>query len=304
MTSRTTSHAWSSFPTSGPTVADQLGPFPFRSFLETVWRYRQDENADLITVADGPNMLALSVAGTHISFVGQENLTDYHSPIGATFGPLLGDVLRSHSGHSYSFDSMPREVADIVSHSLAAIGAPSALVEHDATAVLELPSSFDAWLAGLAKKERHEVRRKRRRLEEALGTPTIERLDADAVARFCEMHRTSAGDKGAFMTSDMEDYFADLVTDAGAAIHGLVADGVVRAAAFGFETEDGYFYYNSAYDVEAASSSPGIVLVASMVEAQIERGAKVVDFLKGDERYKFRMGAISRPLFMIEGHLP
>ena len=58
------------------------------------------------------------------------------------------------------------------------------------------------------------------------------------------------------------------------------------------------------YDVAAASASPGVVLVASMIESQIEREAKVFDFLKGDERYKFRMGAESRPLYVIEGTLP
>jgi CelD/BcsL family acetyltransferase involved in cellulose biosynthesis len=289
---------------SGNTAAKLLGPFPFRPFLETAWHHRTDSEAELVTASDGPNVVALSFTGSHISFVGQENLTDYHSPIGAAFGSLLSDVLSGHSGHTYRFDSMPQEVADVVSRSLETLDAPSTQVEHDAAAVVELPSSPDEWLSGLAKKERHEVRRKRRRLEETLGTPTIERLGAEAVGRFCEMHRTSAGDKGAFMTSEMEGYFGDLVTEADATVHGLICDGVMRAAAFGFETDDGYFYYNSAYDTDASASSPGVVLVASMIEAQIERGAKVFDFLKGDERYKFRMGALSRPLYVIEGRFP
>jgi CelD/BcsL family acetyltransferase involved in cellulose biosynthesis len=304
MKSRMTSQTWSSFPSSGDTVAKRLGPFPFRPFLETVWRHRSGPDAELVVAADGENTVALSVKGTHISFAGQENLTDYHSPVGGAFGALLIDTLTAHRGHSYRFDSMPMEVADIVSESLDSLGAPSTPTQHDAAAVLSLPSSTEEWLASLKKKERHEVRRKRRRLEETLGAPRVERMGADAVGRFCEMHRSSAGDKGAFMTAKMQAFFADLTTAADATVHGLMCDGIMVAAAFGFETDDGYFYYNSAYDVEAAASSPGIVLVASMVEAQIERGAKVVDFLKGDERYKFRMGAVSRPLFMIEGRLP
>jgi CelD/BcsL family acetyltransferase involved in cellulose biosynthesis len=192
----------------------------------------------------------------------------------------------------------------IVAETLASLESPAELVQHEASAVLTLPATFDTWLSGLTKKERHEVRRKRRRLAEAFGTPTIERMGPEAVHTFCEMHRSSSGDKGTFMTDEMERFFTDLSTDAGAVVHGLVCDGVLRAAAFGFETDDGYFFYNSAYDVAAASASPGVVLVASMIEAQIERGAKVFDFLKGDERYKFRMGAESRPLYMIEGTLP
>jgi CelD/BcsL family acetyltransferase involved in cellulose biosynthesis len=236
--------------------------------------------------------------------VGEESLTDYHSPIGATFGSLLFDVLDGRRGHTYRFDSMPKEVADVVAESLDRLGAPSTPVQHDAAAVLTLPGTSDEWLDALSKKERHEIRRKRRRLEDAFGPPTIERMGREAVGRFCEMHRTSAGDKGAFMTAEMERYFADLAIEAEATVHGLVCDGTMRAAAFGFETDEGYFYYNSAYDVDAASSSPGVVLVASMIESQIERGAKVFDFLKGDARYKFRMGAQSRPLYVIEGRLP
>lgn len=303
VTSLTSSHGWSSFPVDGDTVADHLGPFPFRPFLETVWKHRSGAKADLVAISDGPSSVALSVSDTHISFVGQENLTDYHSPIGATFGSLLGDLLTSHRGRSYRFDSMPAEVAEVVSASLKSLDAPSTPVQHDAAAVIALPTTSDDWFNALTKKERHEIRRKRRRLDEAFGTPTIERMGPEAVGRFCEMHRTSARDKGAFMTAEMERYFADLAIEAGATIHGLVCDGTMRAAAFGFETDEGYFYYNSAYDVDAASSSPGVVLVASMIESQIERGARVFDFLKGDERYKFRMGALSRPLYVIEGRL-
>jgi CelD/BcsL family acetyltransferase involved in cellulose biosynthesis len=41
-----------------------------------------------------------------------------------------------------------------------------------------------------------------------------------------------------------------------------------------------------------------------MIEAQIGRGARVFDFLKGDERYKFKHGASPRPLYAVSGRLP
>ena len=106
------------------------------------------------------------------------------------------------------------------------------------------------------------------------------------------------------MTDEMRAYFEELLDTGGASIHTLVCDGIARAKAFGFETGEGYFYYNSAYDADAAMASPGIVLLASMIEAQIERGAKVFDFLKGDERYKFKHGASPRPLYAVSGRLP
>lgn len=106
------------------------------------------------------------------------------------------------------------------------------------------------------------------------------------------------------MTETMQAFFLDLLVTADASIHSLVCDGVIRASAFGFETDAGYFYYNSAYDADAALASPGIVLLSSLVEQQIERGAEVFDFLKGDEPYKYRHGAVARPLYLFEGTLP
>jgi CelD/BcsL family acetyltransferase involved in cellulose biosynthesis len=103
------------------------------------------------------------------------------------------------------------------------------------------------------------------------------------------------------MTDAMEGLFTELATTAGGTVHHLVCGGVVRASAFGFETHDGYYYYNSAYDPDAAMASPGVVLFSSMIERQIERGVPVFDFLKGDETYKYRHGAAPRPLFAIEG---
>jgi CelD/BcsL family acetyltransferase involved in cellulose biosynthesis len=189
-------------------------------------------------------------------------------------------------------------------HALGAAGIDASVSEHEIAAVLALPATYEDWLSSLGKKQRHEVRRKRRRFSEEFGAIEIERHTGGAIEAFCAMHRLSAGDKGQFMTEPMEDYFTELLLTAGASIHLLTCDGVARAAAFGFETEDGYFYYNSAYDPAAAMASPGIVLFSTMIETEIERGATVFDFLKGDEAYKFRHGAEPRQLFAITGRTP
>ena len=51
-------------------------------------------------------------------------------------------------------------------------------------------------------------------------------------------------------------------------------------------------------------ASPGIVLFSAMIENEIERGAEIFDFLKGDEQYKFKHGAEPRQLYAIEGRTP
>ena len=73
------------------------------------------------------------------------------------------------------------------------------------------------------------------------------------------------------------------------------------AVAFGFEDPHTTYLYNSAYEPDVAEASPGIVLVSSLVADAIDRGHTRFDFLKGDEIYKFRMGAHERPLYRLTG---
>ena len=180
---------------------------------------------------------------------------------------------------------------------------------HESAAVLNLPNQYEAYLAQLDKKQRHETRRKRRRFVEILGEPRLERTaGADAISRFAEMHRTAAGDKGTFMTDDMERYFLSLHSGADGLVDFLYGGHTTPvAAAFGFEDEDSYYLYNSAYDPGASAASPGIVLVSELISRTIEDDRARFDFLKGDEVYKYRLGAETRPLWRVTattGELP
>ena len=73
----------------------------------------------------------------------------------------------------------------------------------------------------------------------------------------------------------------------------------IAAAGFSFHGDDGYYLYNSAFDRGYWEASPGVVLIASLIEFAIEEEQMVFDFLKGDETYKFRLGAEPRPLFEV-----
>ena len=295
---------WDAFPQDLEPIADSIGPFASRPFLEVVWNHRETAGLDLHIDAGPHGAVALVSDGTRIEFAGQSNLTDYHSPLGPAGGEALTRALGRHRNTSVHLDSLTLETVATVEDAVRAAGGEPVTSQHDVTAVLDLPDSYEDWLASIGKKERHEVRRKRRRFVAEFGEIEIVPHGSEAITMFCAMHRTSQGDKGMFMTGEMQSYFEDLLDTGGAMIHTLVCDGIPRANAFGFETDDGYFYYNSAYDMDAAMASPGIVLLASMIEAQIARGARVFDFLKGDERYKFKHGASPRPLYSVSGNMP
>jgi CelD/BcsL family acetyltransferase involved in cellulose biosynthesis len=299
-----TSTQWDSFPSDLDPIADSIGPFASRPFLEVVWNNRDTAGLELHIESVPDGAVALVADGDRVEFAGQSNLTDYHSPLGDAGGGALAHALKSHRGASIHLDSLPLEAVEAVEQAVRVAGGVPSTSQHGMAAVLDLPASYDDWLASIGKKERHEVRRKRRRFVAEFGEIEIVPHGSEAITMFSAMHRTSQGDKGMFMTGEMQSYFEDLLDTGGATIHTLICDGIARANAFGFETADGYFYYNSAYDMDAAMASPGIVLLASMIEAQIARGARVFDFLKGDERYKFKHGASPRPLYAVSGKLP
>jgi CelD/BcsL family acetyltransferase involved in cellulose biosynthesis len=173
---------------------------------------------------------------------------------------------------------------------------------HEVALVLDLPNEPAAWAAALSKKHRHEVRRKRRRFLDVVGEPVYERrFDADSFAAFLAMHRSSAGSKSTFLTPRAEAFFFALLTDAGGSVDLLSVDGRPVAAAFGFAHAQAYYLYNSAYEPAFAEAAPGIVLIAAMIERSIADGLVRFDFLKGDERYKYHLGAVERPLSVLEG---
>ncbi|GMR02009.1 MAG: hypothetical protein BMS9Abin20_0335 [Acidimicrobiia bacterium] len=295
---------WEAFPEDLEPIAPRTGPFPNRPFLETVWEHRDETESELHIEVVSQGAVALAATKDLIEFAGQSNLSDYHSPLGSSGAKALANAMAAFPGATFRFDSLPAEATEAVEAAAAMVGADYTTAQHDVAAVLELPDSYDDWLASIGKKERHEVRRKRRRFEAEFGRIEMVSHGSDAIDMFSAMHRTSHGHKGTFMTGGMQRYFEDLLDSSDAAIHTLVCDGIPRASAFGFETEDGYFYYNSAFDIDAAMASPGIVLLALMIESQIERGARVFDFLKGGERYKFKHGAKPRPLFAVTGRIP
>jgi CelD/BcsL family acetyltransferase involved in cellulose biosynthesis len=248
--------------------------------------------------------MATMLANGILSLVGREDVTDYHSPRGRLSPELVNELSRAAGrGTPFRLDSLPQEAAEPALAALRLVADDVEMAQHEVAAVLALPPTFEDWLAVIGKKERHETRRKRRRFEAEIGQPKLVRVSGpDAVADFAHMHRKASGDKGHFMTDEMEALFQALHRKAGAVIDTLCgSDGVPVAAGFGFEDPLGYYLYNSAYDPAAGHASPGVVLVSMLIENTIEAGLSTFDFLKGDETYKFRLGASPRPLYAVTG---
>ena len=167
--------------------------------------------------------------------------------------------------------------------------------------ILALPDSWDALLASLSGKHRHEISRKLRRFEREApqghvaweSTPAgIERRLED----FLTLHRRSREGKAKFMDARMERFFRRtipaLAARGGARLAFLdLPDGPV-ASFVTLEWDGTVGLYNSGFHPDRAALSPGVVLLAHVIRDAIERGRRRFDFLRGEERYKYEFGPV------------
>jgi CelD/BcsL family acetyltransferase involved in cellulose biosynthesis len=164
-------------------------------------------------------------------------------------------------------------------------------------------AAWEAYLAGLEKKERHEIRRKLRRVEREAPDARVVVVTGDgpeigldaAMERFILLHRLSSPAKDAFMTGEMQAFFhaiAGALAGSGwLKLFFLEAGGVSAAAYFCFDYNDDLLVYNSGYDPQASPQlSLGWVLMARMIQHAISAGKARFDFLQGSEDYKYRLG--------------
>jgi CelD/BcsL family acetyltransferase involved in cellulose biosynthesis len=282
-------------------LAPAVGPFPLATFVDAVTTFR-GETVDV--VGDERGALPLTLSEGAVRIAGHPDLTDYHSPLGGDV-TAIADALAGmvDDGYVLDLDSLPEEACGPLAVALRTLGVDVSVEEHAVTAIVALPDSFDDYLGMLSKKQRHEVRRKRRRYEDVLGEVVHEvHHEPDwAFDEFVRLHRLSDGDKGEFMTPAREAFFARLVQLEGWRLDVLRVPETDRAAAcvVSFSDDQGLYLYNSSYDPHLSEASPGIAIVGTLIEKAIEEGLPRFDFLKGDETYKFRLGAESRPLYRI-----
>jgi len=173
--------------------------------------------------------------------------------------------------------------------------------------VIELLPSFDAYLETLDSKQRRELNRKLRRAEAADVVTTIVGPTDDIqteVDSFLDLLQKSTFEKRDWLNDDRRALFHDV------ARHALQAgalqlmftsiEGRRAAALFNFDYDGRIWVYNSGLDPAAFSAlSPGVVLTATAIEKAVALGRKEFDFLRGNEEYKYRFGAVDTNIYRI-----
>lgn len=322
--------AEAAFQTLRPEWLRLLGEVSFQSVFftpqwqETWWRhFGAGRRLSLLTVRsdDGrlqglaPLMRSNADADTtRLEFIGDLELCDYFDLLIAPrqqndVAQAMAKYLVSQAGEDVEIClnnlSASSTTATLLQDSLTKEGLLVEAETIETCPTIILPADWNAYLATLRGKDRHELRRKIRRAENAADlaytvTETPDRLDED-LDTFIALHRMSQqDDKQGFMTPAKVAFFRDMARqlwrEGWLELAFLHADGRPIAGLCCMTYGTTYAAYNSGYHPDYGALSAGIVLFANRIHSAIDRGFVAFDFLRGNEAYKYRFGASDRPL--------
>lgn len=169
----------------------------------------------------------------------------------------------------------------------------------DQSPYLRLDGGFDAYLTGLSKKNRHELRRKMRRAERLCLHGLHVRHDDD-LETFLRLHRLSSADKADFMAGS-EQFFRDLTEALRQAdmlrLSTLYDGDTPMASMYQICFANVVHLYNSGYDPQHSALAPGLVLLGYCIKKACKDQFAEYDFLRGTERYKYDLGGLDRPIY-------
>jgi CelD/BcsL family acetyltransferase involved in cellulose biosynthesis len=277
-----------------------------------------DENRELLflTLMQGGEIQALApmvgYEGT-LSFLGDTDLFDYHDFIfsegteSAFFGAFL-DYVETSNCHTIDLKSIPGSSPTMswLPDMARGRGYRVDVAHEDVTPGMALPNDWEEYLGGLSKKDRHELRRKMRRLAGA-GDYRIRMVSSESPNLDIEMDwffyllKTSRVDKDSFLTKGREIFFrsvADGMKDSFRLLF-MELNGEPVAGVVYFDYSGSRLLYNSGLDLRFNQLSVGLLLKALSIKGAIEEGLTYFDFLRGPEPYKYDLGGQDLPIYSI-----
>ncbi|HOL18152.1 MAG TPA: GNAT family N-acetyltransferase [Bacillota bacterium] len=284
------------------------------AWLETWWQaFGEGAAAALLAVRQNRRVAGLAplmIRGKEASFMGSPAVCDYldfwaapgeEEPVAAA---VLNHLMQKginkldlHSLHpgSAALAGLPGAAK--------ALGWSCECTREAVSVGLELPPTWEGYLDALTKKQRHEVRRKLRRLEEA-GPYRYRVITGEKALAFIPLFLdmfTRNPEKANFLTGAVAIFFPGALKAAvqsGPGRFGLLElAGRVAAAVFYFDFRGNDYLYNSAYDPEFRNVSAGLLCKVLHIKDAIARGRGFYDFLRGGEEYKYRLGGRDIPIY-------
>jgi CelD/BcsL family acetyltransferase involved in cellulose biosynthesis len=280
------------------------------TWLRTWWaEFGSDRELVLLAAREDGRLVGvipLMREGDGLAFAGNTKVCDYMDAPCADGrqADLLAALFRSLGEERWdrlSFWALREDAATLAALPAACAVAGYSFTQEpeDVCPGIDLPRDWEEYMSLLDKKDRHELRRKLRKLPRA-GAVDLEILDTpdrieSGLDDFLRMLRESRADKADFMTPAMERFFRSIaVALAGEGLAEMLflrLGGTRAAAVLCFQEDDIVMLYNSGYDPAYAPYSVGLLSKVLALQRAIEQGKSRFDFLRGHERYKYELGA-------------
>ena len=270
------------------------------------------ETRELLRMPSGPGEL--------IRLAGGDEVTDYLGPVAAPEDrAAVADAYVAALAADRGWDEVVLGglAADTGWHERfteAAARHGLGVIEADVEAVcpvVDLTGGIDGYHGRLPGRMRQELVRKARKLARDAGDFTVHAYEPDdtlvGIDDFLAQVRGGDDEKATFFRRpEMERWFRTLAEE-------YAADGTLRVhrldigalnAAMTVSLVDPapgrtgrrWGLYNSSFDPTLAALAPGMVLIWELIGPAVAEGCTTFDLLRGDEPYKYRFGAVDRPL--------
>jgi CelD/BcsL family acetyltransferase involved in cellulose biosynthesis len=176
----------------------------------------------------------------------------------------------------------------------------------DACWILDLPPTWDDYLAAISKSHRKQLRQLERRVLESgrvIWHPVTNGDELEtAWPLLVDLHqrrRSSLGEPGCFASPSFHDFHREAarrLLDCGQLrVSWLELDGSPAAAEYHFADGGATYAYQGGVDPQRLDEEPGRLSTILCLRRAIDEGHKRFDFLRGDEPYKAHWRAVAQP---------
>jgi CelD/BcsL family acetyltransferase involved in cellulose biosynthesis len=288
-------------------------------WLKTWWdTFGGDSDPEILTgyhQGEPIGIAPLRIQDNTAHFIGEENVCDYQDMIVAS--NYSHDFFKAILTHLNEKGIQSLQLGMLRPDSISLIQLPNLAKQLGYAVVntqvafsyeIELSRTWESYLHMLNGKQRHEIRRKLRRLNEAgeIRFRVIKRPEeiSENIDTFFSMFKASRPDKSEFLTDQMVSFFS-LLTQRMAQqgflrMFFLDIDKLPAAGVMCFDYKDTLFLYNNGYNPQFSNLSAGFLSKVYSIKDSIEQGKLRYDLLKGDEGYKKRLGSTPVPLYHLK----
>jgi CelD/BcsL family acetyltransferase involved in cellulose biosynthesis len=290
-------------------------------FLTPQWQiswwqvFGKDYELALLSIYDDSKLVGIAPLkrkNRTLSFIGSSDVCDYMDFVAQqgseeyVFARIL-DYLALLEWNSIELDSLlPQSLALKSLVPLARQrGYQVEIKQMDVSPQILLPSRWEDYLAMLKTKDRHELRRKLKRLEQTKAVNSYDIIEKECLPHemesFLELFKLSNTEKANFMTDQKREFFITMLSSLAekgyVKLSFMEVGGSRTSSTLCFDYNNDIYLYNSAYDPTYASLSVSLLLKVFNIRDAIRTGKKRFDFLRGNEPYKGDLGGQDVPVY-------